>query len=328
MEDYRRRRKRRTGRAAKRKLAIEHNGLFAYLQHYLEWQRVKGYSEQTVNGRDNDLRRFIAWSDERDIHDPCTVTKPMIERFQRYLYYFRKRNGQPMGFGRQKALLSNVKGWFKWLTQENYIPSNPASEVMAVKVPRKLPEQVLSVDEVSHILCSIDTGDIEGLRNRAMVEVLYSTGIRRTELSRLLLGDVDLERHSVFVREGKGGKDRCLPISARAVTWLSRYLNNARPRFVVDVLEQALFLNNYGQPVTSSNLGHIVKRLLTDAGIERKGSCHLFRHAMATHMLENGADLRYIQHILGHDNINTTTIYTHLAIEQLRQVYDQTLPLR
>ena len=324
----RRTRKQRTGRASNLKIAIEHSGLCPYLLHYVEWLKVKGYSEGTANSRDNDLRRFIEWCDDRGIDDPRIVTKPMIERYQRHLYYYRKRNGQPMGFGRQRAMLAAVKGWFKWLTQENYIPSNPASEVQSIKAPRKLPEKVLSIEEVTQVLCSVDVSTIEGLRNRAILEVLYSTGIRRTELCHLLVGDVDSARCSVFVRLGKGSKDRCIPISTRALQWVERYINESRVQLIVDVLEQGLFLNAYGQPVTSSYLGHIVKDILVEAGIERMGSCHLFRHAMATHMLENGAELRYIQAILGHENINTTTIYTHLSIEKLKQVHADSLPVK
>ena len=328
MKDLRSYRKPRTGRAPLLKLAVEESPLYPYLVHYLEWHRVKGYSEKTLNLRDNDLRRFIVWCDERELADPRQVTKPMIERYQRSLFYYRKRNGHPMGFGRQNSLLCAVKRWFKWLTQENYVPSNPASEVQSVRAPHKLPEKVLSVEEVNHVLYSVDAGDLEGLRNRAMLEVLYSTGIRRTELSNLLIGDIDAERGSLFVRQGKGRKDRCVPISERALAWVQRYVEESRPRLLVDVLEQGLFLSQYGQPMTSSYLGHLVKGILVDAGIERTGSCHLFRHAMATHMLENGAELRYIQAILGHESINTTTIYTHLSIEKLKQVHRNTLPVK
>jgi len=285
-----------------------------------------GYSVATAERRDNLLCRFILWCDEREIGDPRVITKPILERYQRYLYYYRKSNGQPMGFGTQHNYLAAVKAWFKWLTQENYLPSNPASEVQGVRVSQTLPEAVLGVDEVESILTSVDVNDIEGLRNRALLEVLYSTGIRRTELCGPHISDIDHTRHSLFVRQGKGGKDRCIPIGERALTWVARYIEQARPKLLIDMMEQHLFLSQYGEAFSPSYLGHLVKRLLEKAGIERTGSCHLFRHAMATHMLENGAELRYIQAILGHSNINTTTIYTHLSIETLRQVHESTHP--
>jgi integrase/recombinase XerD len=328
VKDSRSRRKQRSGKAIISKIAIEDNGLYPYLAHHLEWMKVKGYTAQTINSRDNAIRRFIRWCDERDLNDPRLINKPIIERYQRDLYYHRRANGNPLAFGTQNTLLYEVKGWFKWLTKENYLSSNPASEVEGLRVSYKLPEAILSVEEVNRVLHSIDATDIEGLRNRAMVEVLYSTGIRRTELTNLLVADIDQQRHSLFVRQGKGRRDRCIPIGQRALTWVARYVEESRPRLLVNVLEQALFLNQYGQPLSSSYLGYVVKRILKQADIEKAGSCHLFRHAMATHMLENGAELRYIQAMLGHSNINTTTIYTHLSIETLKKVHANTHPAK
>ena len=321
-------RKKREGRAAQLKIQIEHSDLYPYLVHYLEWHKVKGYSVATMERHDNILRRFIAWCDERGIHDPKVVTKPILERYQRHLYYYRKANGQPLGFGTQHNFLAAVKAWFKWMTRENYLASNPASEVQSIRVPNKLPDAVLSVEDVQHILNAIDVNDIEGLRNRAIVEVLYGTGVRRTELCNLLLSDIDSHRQSVFVREGKGAKDRCIPIGKRALVWVRRYLEDSRPKLLTHDTEHHLFLNAHGDAFTPSYLGHTVKRIIKAAGLDRKGGCHLFRHAMATHMLENGAELRYIQAILGHANINTTTIYTHMSIESLLQVHELSHPLK
>lgn len=319
-------RKKRTGKPSQPKLPVEHNGLYRYVAKYLEWLKVKGFSEETHRRKDSTLRQFIAWCDERSIDDPKIITKPILERYQRHLFYYRQANGKALAFSSQNVFLSTVKSWFKWLTQENYLPSNPASEVMAIKRPKQLPDAVLSVEEVEVVLTSIDTSTVEGLRNRALLETVYSTGIRRTEVCRLQLSDINFERASLFVRQGKGNKDRCVPIGARALLWLRRYLDQARPNLLTDLMEYHLFLNAYGEPLTPSYLGHQIKRWLVQAGIERTGGCHLFRHAMATHMLENGAELRYIQAILGHDDINTTTIYTHIAIEQLRQVHASTHP--
>lgn len=316
----------RRGRPSIDKIAVEHNGLYAYVRHYLQWMIVKGFSSEANRNRDSHLRMFIQWCDERDIDDPRVVTKPIIERYQRHLYYLRRSNGEPLAFSTQNQRLNCLKAWFKWMTQENYLPSNPASEVIGVRLPQRLPEMVLSVDQVNHILASIDASDELGLRNRAIVEVLYSTGIRRKELCHLLVSDINATRRSVFVRQGKGGKDRCIPISDQGLQWVTRYCDQARPALVMTITEQSLFLNDYGERFTSEQVGQLVKRLLRQAGIDCNGSCHLFRHAMATHMLENGAELRYIQAMLGHTNITTTTIYTHLSIEGLRHVYTATHP--
>jgi len=320
-------RKKRHSHASTHKLAVEHNGLSYYLAHYIEWQKVKGFSGDTIRRKDSMIRQFIVWSDERDITHPSTITKPMLERYQRHLFYYRKENGDALAYSSQNVMLSAIKGWFKWMTQENYIGSNPASEVMGVKRPHKLPERVLSIEEVEHTLHRIDLDRLEGIRDRALLEVLYSTGARRKELCNLHVYDIDARRKSVFIREGKGAKDRCVPIGERALRWLIRYQDDVRPRLLLSSNEQRLFLTDYGEPFTPSALGHRVRKLLSQAGIEQ-GGCHLFRHAMATHMLENGAELRYIQMMLGHSNINTTTIYTHLSIEKLKAVHTATHPAK
>ena len=174
MAFHHRRKSTRLGRPATINPAVNNNPLSAYLWHYLEWLRVKGFSQTTLINREGDLSDFVVWCSDRSLHDPKSFTKPMIERYQRHLFYYRKANGDPLAYSSQKKRFSSVKAWFKWLTQENYIPSNPASEVMAVKVPKSLPAKVLSVDEVHHILLSIDVGSVKGLRDRAMLEVLYS----------------------------------------------------------------------------------------------------------------------------------------------------------
>ncbi len=319
-------RKKRNGKPAQAKLPVEHLSLFAYAARYLEWLKVKGFSAETAHRRDSALRQFIVWCDERSLNHPNQITKPMLERYQRHLFYYRQANGKPLAHSTQNQYLAGIKAWFKWLTQENYLPSNPASEVMPIRLPKRLPEAVLSVEDVEQVLSSINVSDVEGLRNRAMLEVFYSTGIRRGELANVLVGDIDPQRGSLFVRQGKGSKDRCIPVGQRALDWVMRYREHARPQLLVSVLEQHLFLNAYGEAFSTSQLGHLVRRLLDDAGIERTGSCHLFRHAMATHMLENGADLQDLQAILGHAELNTTTIYTHLSIERLRRVHESTHP--
>lgn len=312
-------------RGSRPKLVIESSGLYPYLARYLEWLQVKGFSASTATAKDSALRQFIAWCDERSVDTPQVITKPMLERYQRHLFYLRQPNGQPLAFSTQNTALSSVKTWFKWLTQENYIASNPASEVQPIKRPQRLPERVLSQAEVEDILNRINISALAGLRLRTMVEVLYSTGIRRMECCQLQLHDVDTGRRSLFVRQGKGSKDRCIPIGQRALVWVNRYIEQVRPQLITDLHENALFLTDYGEAFSTGMLGHTIRHLLKQAGID-KGGCHLFRHAMATHMLENGAELRYIQAILGHADINTTTVYTHLNIGHLQQVHQQTHP--
>jgi integrase/recombinase XerD len=301
--------------------------LTAYMNAHCEWMLVTGHSQETVRTRRNRLKRFIVWCEERALRDPKDITKPILERYQRHLFYYRKADGQPLSFGMQLGLLASLKVFFKWLARENHILYNPASELTLPKVPQHLPRVILSIQEVEAILREAEPTTASGLRDRAMLETLYSTGLRRMELQGLALYDVDLTRRLVMVREGKGGRDRVVPIGARAAAWLEKYLQEARPQLLIAESE-AMFLTDYGVPVTSEYVANRVRCYKRFAGIEKPGECHLFRHACATHMLENGADTRFIQALLGHKNLDTTQIYTHVSIEKLREIHDATHPAR
>jgi len=308
---------------------IDANGIGRYLTAFLDYSAMTGCSEQTGYKRDTALRRFIAWCDERDLMGPQDITKPILERYQRHLFYYRKKNnGAPLTFGTQVALLVPVKTFFKWLTQHNYILYNPASELVLPKVPRQLPRTVLSIEQIEDILNQPDIKTPQGLRDRTLMETFYSTGIRRMEAARLKIYDIDNKRRVVFVREGKGRRDRYVPIGERALHWIERYREHARPQLVTGNDEGTLFLDEYGDPYDSTSLGVRVKKYMIQSGLDITGSCHLFRHAMATHMLENGADVRFIQAILGHMNLSTTEIYTHVAINTLQAIHAATHPAK
>lgn len=310
------------------KEVVANNGLYRYMQAFLEWTEVKGFSKDTYKRRKAALRRFIQWCAERELQDPKEITKPILERYQRYLYYYRKHDGQPLTFGSQHVMLTPIKTFFKWLTKENHILYNPASELELPKKPKRLPKTILHPDDIESILIQPDTDTDEGLRDRAMLETLYSTGIRRMELSNLTIYDIDSRRCTLSVREGKGSKDRMIPIGQRALAWVEKYRLDVRPGLVMHHDEQALFLTREGKAFRRGALSNRIKKYIDQAGIIVTGSCHLFRHAMATHMLENGADIRFIQAMLGHSDLNTTQIYTQVSIEKLKAVHAATHPAR
>ncbi len=311
-----------------KKRPVEHNNLYPYLARYLDISQIQGTSANTVKRRDSALRRFIEWCDDRGVDDPKTVTKPMLERYQRYLYHYRKTDGEPLSVGSQHVLLTPIKGWFKWLTQENYLLYNPASELIIPKKPKSLPRSVLTIEQVLQVLNQPNTNTPDGLRDRAILEVFYATGIRRSELATLSDYDIDTPRQALLVREGKYNKDRYLPLGERALYWVNRYRFEVRESLLCDYREERLFLTDYGEPFKGSYLGHLVKGYIERADINVTGSCHLFRHAMATHMLENGADIRFIQAMLGHADLSTTEIYTRVSIEKLQQIHAATHPAK
>ncbi len=301
--------------------------LVRYMEMHFEWMLVAGYSADTVRARRIAIRRFIGWCHERGVGDPREVTKPMIERYQRHLYYYRKADGAPLTASSQHQCLTPLKTFFKWLARENHTLYNPASELQLPKVPKHLPRTILSVADVEAILREAEPTGVQGLRDRAMLETLYSTGLRRMELPNLKLYDVDLSRKIVFVREGKGSRDRVVPIGERACLWINKYLLESRPELVAGDCD-ALFVTDYGEGITAEYLAAKVRRYMEFAGIDKPGATHLFRHACATHMLENGADIRFIQAMLGHANLQTTEIYTHVSIDKLQEIHAATHPAR
>ena len=297
-----------------------------YLARFLEWTAARGYSAQTVTSRRRALVRFVDVCHHGEAGRPQDITRPILERYRRHLYHYRKGNGEPLSFATQQQRLIPVKAFFRWLTKENLILYNPASELELPKVHRRLPKAILSADEVERILGQTRLHGELGLRDRAIIETLYSTGIRRAELIKLSLYDVDLRNGTLMVREGKGKKDRMLPIGKRACQWMERYLEEVRPGLVVEPDDGTLFLHETGEPLKKNRLTDLVKKYIAAAGIAKPGACHLFRHTMATLMLDNGADIRFIQAILGHADLSTTQIYTQVSIRKLKEIHALTHP--
>ena len=293
---------------------------------YLESLGARNYSASTVEHRRHTLKLFLAWADERDLKRASQITRPILETFQRWLWRYQKPNGQRLGWSSQRERLGTLKDFFRWVTRQNIILHNPASELELPRPEKRLPQEVLTLSEVQRLLAVPNTDDPLGVRDRAMLELFYSTGIRRTELCRLDLADLHTERRTLHVRQGKGKKDRMVPVGLRAIDWLERYLKEVRPRLCLDTRTQALFLTGYGEAFNPDVLSRMVSTWLQQAGLKRKGCCHVLRHSCATHMLENGADIRFIQQLLGHEKLDTTAIYTEVSIKQLQEVHARCHP--
>jgi integrase/recombinase XerD len=314
---------------------LAHNRLVRYMEEHFEWMLVAGYSAYTVRSRRQALRRFIAWADERGLDDPREITRPMLERYQRFLFYYRKPDtpkgrkdaGAPLTIGMQYQYLAPLKTWFRWLSREHHILANPAADLDLPRQPKRLPRSTPTVQEVEAILAEAEHDTPQGLRDRALLEVLYATGLRRMELAGAAVYDVDLGRGVLWVRHGKGGRERVVPLGERASAWLDKYLTEARSQ-LLGADTTALFVNDYGEGVHAEFISGKVKRYMAFAGVDKLGSAHLLRHACATHMLEGGADIRFIQEMLGHANIETTEISTHVSIDKLIAVHRATHPSR
>ena len=318
-------------------------GFHGHLREFLAWTAARQYSAQTVKARRIEVGYFIDWCEARAVRRPEEVSRALLERYRQHVFlYRRKTDSAPLSHQTQAKRLISLRAFFQWLAREHRLLYNPASELELPKQQQRLPRHILSVAEVEQVLNACDTtdpaGNPLGLRDRAMLEVLYSTGMRRAELTALRIEDVDFGGGTVFIRQGKGGKDRVVPLGERACRWVERYRYQVRSELQAHSDEPqddgSLFLAKHGQGMQPKQLSVIVRGALEAAQLERfqgthpNAACHLLRHACATHMLENGADSRFIQALLGHADLSTTEVYTRVSIVQLKAVHERTHPAR
>lgn len=296
------------------------------MEAYFEWMTLKNFSSSTVQDRRYILSPFIYWCNNRGLYYSTEITRPILDRYRRRLYHYRQRNGKPLAFSTQHTCLSALRAFFKWLTQENLILYNPASELELPKLGHRLPRDVLSARQVETVLNKPDVKTPIGLRDRAILETLYSTAMRAGELAHVELSHVDSDRGTVFIVEGKGRKDRLVPIGKRALRWLGKYMDDVRDDLLRELYEPAIFISRFGNRISRKGMSKIASRYLQAAGFN--GSCHVFRHTCATLMLEGGADVRYIQMLLGHSNLSTTETYTHVSIKTLKKIHTATHPAK
>lgn len=290
------------------------------------WLAACQYAATTVRSRRRDLGQFAAWCGRSGVASLAEVTVPVVEEYRLALHRHRKPDGDPLGCGSLAQKLLAIKRFLRWAARMRVIPADVGAAIELPRRPQSLPRHVLSEPEMERVLAGPDLRGPEGLRDRAILETLYSTGIRRLELIHLTPLDVSVERGVVFVRKGKGSKDRVVPIGERALGWVGRYRAEVRPRLVRVPDPGNLFLTRRGRPLRPNRLTELVHRYVARADLGKVGSCHMFRHTMATLMLDHGADVRYIQEILGHAQLTTTALYTRVSITRLKEVHGRTHP--
>lgn len=306
--------------------AKDPHGLEALKRRYLQHLDVTNYAATTQYTRDRQLSRFIEWAEARSITRAAEVTKAVLEAYQKHLFHVRRDDGRPLSRKTQNGLMNGVVVFFKWLTKRRYVTQDPGAALEMPRAERNLPQPALTISEVERVLAAVDITDPLGVRDRALLETLYSTGIRRAELAKLALNDIDAERGVVMIRQGKGKKDRVVPIGDRALAWLNKYVEEVRPFFVKEVDEGIVFLTRFGAAMGNAAVTQVGHRAVKAAGIKKRGACHIFRHSAATLMLERGADVRIVQEFLGHSHLSSTQIYTRVSITKLKEVHTRTHP--
>ena len=284
------------------------------LEDYKDYLRIeRGLSQNTIKNYSLDLEKLIKWIDAASIQKtPITISEETVQQF----IYTIAKEMQPQS---QSRIISGLRGFFNYLVFEEYRETNPMELIESPKIARKLPD-TLSTEEIDTLIQAIDLGHPQGERNRAIIETLYACGLRVSELTSLQLSDLFFEEGFIKV-SGKGDKERFVPIGGNTIKFINIYKNEVRNHISVQPkAKDTLFLNRRGNPLTRAMIFRIVKQLAEKAGISKKISPHTFRHSFATHLLENGADLRSIQQMLGHESITTTEIYTHVDASHLAEV--------
>ncbi len=297
------------------------------IHQFLQTMRMRNCSERTIACWQFILVRFMDWCQERGIECVSQVTAEHLSAYRRSLFHYRNpKTGQPLKFATQAHYLIPVRCWFAWLLESTWIEDDVTAKLELPKDDQRLPTGVLSADQVELLLNQPDLEKPTGVRDRAILETFYSTAIRCAELVDLDVYDINVDRQIVNVHQGKGKKDRVVPIGQRAISWVTKYLLDVRPTFVADSGVTNLFVTSKGRAVHPNQLSGQVRKYLLQIGITHRGACHLIRHTTATLMMEAGADLRSLQLFLGHCRINTTQIYTHVSIQRLQEVHRKTHP--
>jgi len=272
----------------------------------------KGLSENTIASYRRDLRQYAHWLNGRGEH----LLQAGRASLQQYLSW---RLEQQRRSSSTSRLLSCLRGFYRYQLREARISEDPTLNLENPRMGRPLPK-TLTEQDVERLLAAPDVGDPLGLRDRAMLELLYATGLRVTELISLQLEQIN-SRLGVIRVVGKGDKERLVPVGDEALHWTERYLRESRPLLAVSLRDETLFLSRRGQAMTRQTFWHRIKRYATESGIDKPLSPHVLRHAFATHLLNHGADLRVVQMLLGHADLSTTQIYTHVAQHRLQQLH-------
>ena len=295
--------------------------MFDYLVLFEQYLAVElGLADNTRTAYLRDLRLLQKALGQKSSEELLTVSRRQLLA---YLSQLKQAGRSPTTIARK---LASIKAFYRFLTAERYIRRDPAEVLEAAQKGIHLPK-FLSVQEVDELLEQPNLGTLEGYRDKTMLETLYATGMRVSELVSVPVENVDLKMQYLIVM-GKGSKERMLPLGRTALKYLERYLNVVRPQLLHNKPDSCkeLFVTSWGGPLTRQRVNELLEGYAQSAGITKRVTPHMLRHSFATHLLNNGTDLRVVQELLGHADISTTQIYTHMDMERLREVYDKTHP--
>jgi len=290
----------------------------AIVQNFVDFlERDKRLSLNTLQSYRRDIEQYFTYLQEINLQNISNTNKTTVIA---YLLYLQKKGRATSTISRN---LASIRSFYQYISKNKLIDHDPTTELESPKVEKKFP-QILSTEEVELLLEQPQCVDLKGFRDKAMLELLYATGIRVTELIQLDTQDLNLE--IAFIRCNKGARERMIPIGSMAIAALKEYLNKSRPLLIQKIDEKALFVNINGGRLTRQGFWKIIKQYKNQAQISKDITPHTLRHSFAAHLLENGADLRSIQEMLGHSDISSTQIYAQMAKNKLKEVYKKSHP--
>ncbi len=287
-------------------------------EYYLFLKMEKSLSDNTVSAYKRDFKKLLLYLNEAHIN-------PLEAKLKHLRDFLVEINEMGISARSQARLISSIKSFYNFLIYKNKIESNPTELLESPKIGLRLPE-VLSVEEIDRIIGALDMSKLESTRNRAIIEVLYGSGVRVSELIGIQLSKIYIEEKYMLI-DGKGNKQRLVPLSDESIKQINYWLQDRNQLKIKKGNEDYLFLNRRGGQLTRAMIFKIVKKLSELVGIKKRVSPHIFRHSFATHLLENGANLRAIQQLLGHESITTTELYTHVDIQHLRYTIEHYHPM-
>ena len=297
---------------------------------YIAWLIATRFAEDTIKGHTFDIEWFLRYLEAQGIDRIADVTADTLEDYS--LRLRKQRNTvheeRKISMAHVSHRLNTVKQFFGWLLKQTVILLDPSEDLELPTLTANMPQTILTQKEAQRLMDAPELRSPVGYRDKAVLEVVYSTGIRISELFRLKVTDFDHKNRTLFVKEGKGGKDRVLPLPMIAAGYLKEYVERVRPKFVKALKHDKgiLFLNYTGTPLSLSSMCNIFKRTTKAAGIDKHVSAMVLRHSIASHLLENGMDIRYIQEFLGHERLSTTQVYSKVTMDGLRKMYNKHHP--
>ena len=288
---------------------------------YLKNLNTLGRSPRTVKGAGYDLRTFLRFLDEERVYELDDLTADIMEAYQEDLAFRLTTKGKLLTIRSQTQLLGAARGFTRFLKEKDYLLHDPGEGIKLPRKPKTLPKVILTIEEIKKLINAHDRHTNKGYRNMIILEILYDTAIRRDELSSIKIHDLDLNSGYVLIR-GKGNKERVVPLSNRVSELIRSYVLAVRPAFIINDKDPAyLILNRWGERMDGNSIWCVVKESARLAKIKKNVTTHTLRHTCATHMSRNGAPVRHIQEMLGHESLESTQIYTHVTINELKKIH-------